>query len=63
MRGAYPRAFCFYRGCVLSKILSAFFDEAGQERHYEPGAKWYLLTLVLHDQDDDISTHVAAYEE
>lgn len=46
----------------MSKILSAFLDEAGQERKWEPGDKWYLLTLVLHDQDDDISRHVTAYE-
>ena len=47
----------------MPKILSAFFDEAGQERQYEPGAKWYLLTLVLHDQSDDLSAHIAAYED
>ena len=46
----------------MSKILSAFLDEAGQERKWEPGAKWYLLTLVLHDQDDDVSAPVDAYE-
>ena len=46
----------------MSKILSAFLDEAGQERNWEPEAKWYLLTLVLHDQDDDISVPVDAYE-
>ncbi len=44
----------------MSKILSAFLYEAGQERKWEPGAKWYLLTLVLHDQDDDISVPVDA---
>lgn len=32
------------------------------ERRWEPGAKWYLLTLVIHDQDDDISGPVDAYE-
>ena len=47
----------------MPKILSAFFDEAGQERQCEPGAKWYLLTLVLHDQSDDLSAHIAAYED
>ena len=46
----------------MSKILSAFLDEAGQERKWEPGANWYLLTLVLHDQDDDITVPVDAYE-
>ena len=47
----------------MPRILSAFFDEAGQKRQYEPGAKWYLLTLVLHDQSDDLSAHSAAYED
>ncbi|MBQ9004373.1 MAG: ABC transporter, partial [Eggerthellaceae bacterium] len=46
----------------MSKIISVFLDEAGQERTWNPHAKWYLLTLVLHDQDDDITRHVDAYE-
>lgn len=46
----------------MSKIMSVFLDEAGQERSRDAQSKWYLLTLVLHDQDDDISPHVEAYE-
>ncbi len=43
----------------MSKILSAFLDEAGQERRWEPGAKWYLLTLVLKaTSDSDTETEV-----
>lgn len=58
-----------WRGCSLAvlfmeggsplKLLSCFADEAGQQ---DMGAGYYLLTLVLHDQADDIAPCIAAYE-
>ncbi|HAM16092.1 MAG TPA: hypothetical protein DCP91_09605 [Eggerthellaceae bacterium] len=39
-----------------------FFDESGQERRYRPDTKYYLLTLVLHNQKDPISGLVESYE-
>ena len=41
------------------KLLSCFADEAGQQ---DMGAGYYMLTLVLHDQEDDLNPFIAAYE-
>lgn len=37
-------------------------DESGQERKHQPDTKYYLLTLVLHNQKDPISDLVESYE-
>ena len=39
--------------------LSLFVDESGSEGK---GSKYYLLTLVFHEQLDDISENIASYE-
>ncbi|WP_080802598.1 DUF3800 domain-containing protein [Arabiibacter massiliensis] len=39
--------------------LSLFVDESGTEGK---GSKYYLLTLVFHDQADDIEQHIKSYE-
>ncbi len=39
--------------------VSAFFDESGQEKEYQPDTKYYLLTMVLHDQSRPIAEHVS----
>lgn len=41
------------------KELSTFADESGDSSHQ---SKYYLLTLVFHDQSDDITDNVARYE-
>ena len=46
----------------MSGTLSAFFDECGQENKFQPGAKYYLLTVVLHDQRDSLDGLIASYE-
>ena len=47
----------------MAKTLSCFIDESGQEKRAGFDAKYYLLTLVLHDQDKPISDFIAAYEQ
>lgn len=46
----------------MAGTLSAFFDECGQENKFQPNAKYYQLTVVLHDQGDPIDALIAAYE-
>ena len=58
--GAYPPAFILSRGFLLGRDLSIFVDESGDRGGK---ARYYLLTLVIHDQADSISDKVARYEE
>lgn len=44
----------------MAAELSIFADESG-DRTGKP--RYYLLTLVLHDQADDIRENIAQYEE
>lgn len=60
MPGAYPPAFVLSRGILLARDLSIFVDESGDRGGK---ARYYLLTLVIHDQADSISDKVARYEE
>ena len=60
MPGAYPPAFILSRGIILARDLSIFVDESGDRGGK---ARYYLLTLVIHDQADSISEKVARYEE
>jgi len=39
--------------------LSTFADESGDSSHQ---SRYYLLTLVFHDQSDDIASSIARYE-
>ena len=47
----------------MAKTLSCFVDESGQEKRSGFDAKYYLLTLVLHDQDNPITDSIASYEQ
>ena len=40
--------------------LSVFADENGDS---ESQSKYYLLTLVFHDQDDDVAPNISKYEQ
>ena len=44
----------------MTKTLSCFVDESGDRGGK---ARYYLLTLVLHNQTDDISEKIACYED
>ena len=46
----------------VAGTLSAFFDECGQENKFQPDTKYYLLTVVLHDQSNPIDALTAGYE-
>lgn len=60
MPGAYPPAFLLSKGTTLAKDLSIFVDESGDRGGK---ARYYLLTLVIHDQTDSILEKVQRYEE
>lgn len=38
--------------------LSIFIDESGDFGPFEKHAPYYVLSLVFHDQSDDISDHL-----
>ena len=47
----------FFKGDVLmKKILSVFIDESGDFGFIKDASKYYLITLVFHDQSIDISS-------
>ena len=52
----------FVRRSDVPGTLSAFFDECGQENKFQPDTKYYLLTVVLHDQDNPIDDLIRSYE-
>lgn len=39
-------------------ILSVFVDESGTFRHPDPSSRYYIVSLVLHEQSSDISRFV-----
>jgi len=41
------------------KELSVFIDEAGSYGKYEPHSPFYLVTLVFHDQSNDITQNIS----
>ncbi len=44
------------------KELSIFVDESGDFGEYEKHAPYYIVTMVLHDQDIDISKNINALD-
>ncbi len=48
---------------MAEKILSIFIDESGDFGAYDRRAPYYLVTLVLHDQDCDISGNIRALND
>ena len=59
--GDVPRIL-FLGRIEVAGTLSAFFDECGQENKFQPDTKYYLLTVVLHDQSNPIDALIAGYE-
>lgn len=47
----------------MSKRLSIFIDESGDFGSLKPHAPYYLVTMILHDQDVDITENISALEE
>lgn len=47
----------------MGKKLSVFIDESGDFGPYRPHAPYYLVTMILHNQDVDISENIRALEQ
>ena len=47
---------------MAEKILSVFIDESGDFGPYELHAPYYLVAMILHDQDTDISENIKSFE-
>lgn len=47
----------FFRGPVVRE-LSIFIDESGDFGPFEKHSPFYVLSLVFHDQSDDIASHL-----
>ena len=43
---------------MADKILSVFIDESGDFGDYNPIAPYYLVAMVLHNQDIDIHGNI-----
>lgn len=50
----------FIAELLLAKTLSVFVDESGDRGGK---ARYYLVTLVIHDQADDVMDRIGRYEE
>jgi hypothetical protein len=51
--GDSPATFCLENN--VSRQLSVFIDESGDFGSYQPHSPYYLVTMLLHDQNMDIS--------
>lgn len=47
---------------MAEKILSVFIDESGDFGPYDPHAPFYLVAMVLHDQDINIAKNIGDLE-
>lgn len=47
----------------MGKRLSVFIDESGDFGPYRPHAPFYLVTMILHNQEVDISENIRALEQ
>ena len=45
------------------KVLSCFIDESGDFGSYDHRSPYYIVSIVLHDQKNDISDHIKALDE
>lgn len=47
---------------MSDKILSVFIDESGDFGPYEPHAPYYLVSMILHNQNTDITENIKAFD-
>ncbi|MCI9311222.1 MAG: DUF3800 domain-containing protein [Lawsonibacter sp.] len=47
----------------MKKILSVFIDESGDFGAYDHHAPYYIVSMVLHDQDVDLQNQIAGLNE
>lgn len=57
-RGLFPRL-CYIGLRSELSTLSVFIDESGDFGPYAAHSPYYIITLLFHDQDNDISSQVA----
>ena len=46
----------------MNKVLSVFIDESGDFGMLRPHSPYYLVTMILHNQDVDVSGNIKALE-
>lgn len=47
---------------MAEKILSCFIDEVGNFGKYNPQSPYYIVSVVLHEQSDDIQGQIDGLE-
>ena len=47
---------------MSERVLSCFIDESGDFGPYDARSPYYYVSMVLHDQEDDISDRIAGME-
>lgn len=47
---------------MSKKTLSVFIDESGDFGPYEPHSPYYLVALVLHEQNFDITEDIKVFD-
>ncbi len=62
--GEFPRYFLLLTkdDGMSIKNLSVFIDESGDFGPYEKHSPYYLVSMILHNQDDDISDNIKAFD-
>ena len=65
--GEFPRYSCFVSivevKVLADKILSVFIDESGTFSNCESHDDRYVVGLVFHDQDIDISSNIRSFKD
>lgn len=60
--GKFP-AFFISQGDFNLKELSIFIDESGDFGEYDHRSPYYIITMVFHDQNNDISTAISTLNQ
>ncbi len=47
---------------IMVKELSIFIDESGDFGEYEPHSPYYIIGLVVHEQEKDISALIRTFD-
>jgi hypothetical protein len=62
-REEFPATFLRRGGRTILKDLSIFIDESGDFGNDEQKTSYYLVTMLYHDQSDDIQSDIEKLEE
>lgn len=47
---------------MSKKILSVFIDESGDFGSYEPHSPYYIVSMIFHNQSNNISEHIKLFD-